>query len=206
MNVKEYKIKTIAAGQCPLSVVSSVWDLADVGYVDCQPWSGYHPAPKTTFRLLRDSEGLNVLFHSCETGLRAEVSEENGPVYQDSCVEFFFKPDNSDERYINFEINPKGVMHIGLGEDRYVRQLLDEPRETFCIESDASEGDWLLKFHIPDKFILKYFDKITDVMRGNFYKCGELTGHSHFATWAPVDTDRPDFHRPEFFGKLVTAD
>ncbi|MBT5542155.1 MAG: hypothetical protein HOK34_04920, partial [Gammaproteobacteria bacterium] len=29
------------------------------------------------------------------------------------------------------------------------------------------------------------------------------TQKPHYLTWNPVETSNPDFHRPEFFGKLI---
>ena len=36
----------------------------------------------------------------------------------------------------------------------------------------------------------------------NFMKCGDETSDPHFVTWAPIATENPDYHRPEFFGVL----
>ena len=38
--------------------------------------------------------------------------------------------------------------------------------------------------------------------RGNFYKCGDGLKVPHYVTWAPIATEKPDYHRPEFFGEL----
>ena len=40
-------------------------------------------------------------------------------------------------------------------------------------------------------------------IRANFYKCGDKTAHPHYLSWSPIDTPKPDFHRPEFFGELI---
>jgi hypothetical protein len=37
--------------------------------------------------------------------------------------------------------------------------------------------------------------------RANFYKCGDLTSHKHWASWQPVK--ELNFHRPEDFGEIV---
>ncbi|MBP3337301.1 MAG: hypothetical protein J6L59_02715 [Clostridia bacterium] len=181
---------------------SKEWDKADVGHIACVPWEGYCEPPKTTFKLLRGPKGISVLMHTDEKDLRAEVTKENGEICDDSCMEFFFKPDPWDVNYLNFEINPKGVMHLGLGKDRYGRTLIDEPRSTFSIETIPNDGDWTLKYYIPDSFLLKYFKKLHNVCRANFYKCGEETGHSHYATWAMVESEEPDYHVADFFEKL----
>ena len=181
---------------------SKEWDKAEEGSIAVERWSGFYPVPKTTFKVLRGPEGISVLMHTEEENLRAEQTEENSMVYEDSCLEFFFKPDPWDVNYLNFEINPRGVMHLGLGKDRHKRQLIDVDRKIFSIVSIPNDGDWKLKFYIPDEFLLKYFNKIAPVCRANFYKCGELTGHSHFGSWSEVEVDSPDFHIPDFFGKI----
>ena len=40
-------------------------------------------------------------------------------------------------------------------------------------------------------------------IRANFYKCGDKTAHPHYLSWSPIDTPKPDFHRPDFFGELL---
>jgi len=36
----------------------------------------------------------------------------------------------------------------------------------------------------------------------NFYKCGDKLSVPHYLTWNPVGTSKPDFHRPDYFGRL----
>lgn len=43
--------------------------------------------------------------------------------------------------------------------------------------------------------ILKYIK----TAKAGFYKCGDETGRPHYGSWQKVETDAPDFHRPEFF-------
>ena len=200
----EYKI--VKTEEINPKINSPEWEKAELGNVTIEPWEGFSPSPKTTFKLLRGPEGLSVLMHTDEKNLRAEVTKENGEICYDSCMEFFIKPSPWDVNYMNFEINPKGVMHIGLGKDRYGRKLIDEPRSTFMVESIANDGDWTLKYYIPDSFLLKYFENLSPVFRANFYKCGEETGHSHYAVWSPVETPEPDYHVADFFGTLRIED
>ncbi len=198
----EYIIKK-AVIRAP-ALFSSAWDRAQVGHICTEPWPGYtgFSAPETEFRVLRDAEGLWVRFRTREHNLRAEVTQQNGAVCRDSCVEFFVSPDADDQRYMNFEINPRGVMHIGLGEARQGRMLIEEERSIFRVESDERDGDWSICCYIPDSFLLRYFGQISPVCRANFYKCGDCTDHPHYAVWNPVKTEKPDYHRPEFFGTL----
>ena len=45
-------------------------------------------------------------------------------------------------------------------------------------------------------------DHKPEKLLGNFYKCGDATEMPHYLSWNPIQTERPDFHRPEFFGEL----
>ncbi len=184
------------------AIDSEEWQKAESGYISAECWEGYFPVPKTTFRLLRGPEGISVLMHTLETELRAECTEENGMVCQDSCMEFFFKPDPWDVNYLNFEFNPKGVMHLGLGSGRHGRTLITADRSIFSIDSRAEDGNWVLKYYIPDSFLFEHFKTLGKVCRGNFYKCGELTGHEHYGMWKEVEVPSHDFHVPDFFGEL----
>ncbi len=181
---------------------STEWQKAITGHITVNRWKDYAPAPETSFKMLRGPEGISVMMHTKETGLRCECTTENGDVYKDSCMEFFIKPDVHDTRYMNFEFNPKGVLHLGLRTGRKSKEQIDIDRKIFRIASLAKEGDWTLKFYIPDSFLLEYFDKISPVCKGNFYKCGDCTDHAHFGAWSEVETDTPDFHVSDFFGKI----
>ncbi|MFA7637112.1 MAG: carbohydrate-binding family 9-like protein [Monoglobales bacterium] len=193
-------------------IYSPEWDKAQTGYIDKNlSGDGLFPSPKTFFKLLEGPEGLSVLMHTEEKNLRSEIKEENGEVCEDSCMEFFFKPTPWDARYLNFEVNPEGVMHIGIGTGRHDRTLITEDRKTFDIVSVPNDGDWTVKYYIPFSFIDKWYpnieelslDNSTNIAKGNFYKCGEETDHPHFACWSEVITDIADFHVPDFFGRLI---
>ena len=181
---------------------SPEWEKAPKGKIDNGGWEGYEPSPDTEFQILKGPEGISIRLHTNETKLKAECTEQNGMVCRDSCMEFFFKPSPWDLNYLNFEMNPNGIAHIGLGKDRYGRLLIEEDRATFSIVSDAKEGNWTLKYYIPDSFVLRYFDKIAKVCKGNFYKCGTKDGTDHYGTWSPVETESPDFHLADFFGRI----
>lgn len=193
------------------AIDSAEWEKAPLGLVNQETWALSPISPKTTFQLLLGPEGISVRMHTEETHLRDIEREENGAICKDSCMEFFFKPSPWDTRYFNFELNPSGVLHLGLGPDRFHRTLLAEDRKTFRIVSLAKEGDWWLKYYIPFSFIEKHFpdyDKDaqgnkTHILKGNFYKCGDCTDHLHYASWSRIDVEKPDFHLPDFFGRIL---
>ena len=185
------------------AIDSPEWSKAPIAEIADSGWAGYAKSPRTTFQILRTPEGIAVRFHTEDTHLRAEVTEENGPIGEDSCLEFFLKPDNHDVNYLNFELNPKGVLHLGIGAGRAARRPLTTDRAVFDIVSVANEGDWTLKLFIPDSFLLTHYAKISPVCKANAYKCGDFTDHEHYGMWTPIETVDPDFHVPDFFGTLV---
>lgn len=196
------RYKTVKTDIIDPCIHSSEWERAEIGEIKIRNWDVDYIAPETYFKVLCGPEGLSVYFHTKETNLRAECKEENGRVCDDSCVEFFFKPDPWDTRYMNFEINPKGVMYLGIGSGRDDNEKLYVDRTQFSIETIPNEGDWSTKIYIPYSFLSNYFKSISKVCKANFYKCGELTSKPHYASWSPISVPQPDFHTPDFFGFL----
>lgn len=199
-NLMRYKIAKTDIIDPKIS--SPEWESAELGELGFNPWGEYDKAPKTTFKLLAGPEGLSVLMHTDEKHLRAECLEQNGEVCEDSCMEFFWKPDVLDPNYLNFEINPKGVLHLGIGDGRHGRVRIFEDSRIFSIESKANDGDWTLKYYIPYSFIYKHFSAVSPVSKANFYKCGDLTLSVHYGVWSKVEVPAPDYHVPDFFGFL----
>ncbi len=196
------KYKVVKTDIIDPDISSSEWDRANVGYISFDRWKEYAPTPITSFKVLRGPEGISVLMSTEEKNLRAECNEENGDIYCDSCMEFFFKPDPLDVNYVNFELNPNGRMYLSVGSGRHGRELLFTDRKIFNIVSNAKDGAWVIKFYIPESFLLEHFDRIAPVCKGNFYKCGDKTDHVHFGSWSEVEVESPDFHVPDFFGRI----
>ena len=142
----------------------------------------------------------------------ARKSSINDPVFKDSCVEIFIEPDG--DKYYNFEFNCIGTPYGGVGRDRTsgkpqdvdtiksIRTLSSLGSEPF--EEVLKESSWTLTVEIPFKaFTSKSIDQIKgSSMRANLYKCGDELTTPHFVTWNSIDTENPDFHRPEFFGVI----
>lgn len=80
--------------------------------VACCNWPEAFPAkPKASFRIFHDGENLHIRYRVDEPGTAAATTADNGPVWLDSCVEFFIAPD--DAGYYNFELNCIGALLIG---------------------------------------------------------------------------------------------
>jgi hypothetical protein len=73
------------------------------------------------------------------------------------------------------------------------------------VEPEVAEPlTWQLAFWIPRGVLERYVGGLGplagQVWRANAYKCGDLTSHPHWASWAPLDGR--NFHLPHCFGSL----
>lgn len=141
---------------------------------------------------------------AAEENIRAEYTLPLSPVSFDSCLEFFFQIEG-EENYFNFEINPNGCMCIQYGKEDRFDIVRENGKEYFDVTTNETEDGWEVFCRIPLRFIRLFhrdyaFDR--DI-RANMYKCGEHTVNRHYLAWMPINTARPDFHRPECFGKMT---
>lgn len=155
------------------------------------------------------NDGLYVCFEADEPSPSAVYTKRDDPVYNDSCVEFFFQAFPDDERYINFEINPNGAYLCAIGKDRFERAFLKG--KSACdptVSAKVNADGWSVLLFIPEQLISDAYGrefKISDTeyIRANFYKCGDAAAEPHYSSMFPVQTENPDFHRPEFFKKIL---
>ena len=71
-----------------------------------------------TAQICYDDNGLYLHLRAWEKNIRAEHKVPQSMVCEDSCMEFFFRPDENDLRYFNFEMNPLGFTYVGFAYDR----------------------------------------------------------------------------------------
>ena len=177
--------------------------------VDCVKWPQNFPyKPSVRLLLGHDADALLARFEVSEVNAKAVCLDDNGPVWEDSCAEIFLRVPGHRE-YFNFETNCIG---IGLAAERLSRSEFKRfgpermarvvRRSSLPHEAvDLADATWILEVEIP--FDLLGCDCCPERLEGNFYKCGDKTAVPHYVSWNPVDTPKPDFHRPEFFGTLV---
>ncbi len=158
---------------------------------------------------------LAVRFDVAERIVRATYENFQDPVYKDSCVEMFIDVfPETGVGYINFEANALGTMLSAIGAERGKRRRLTAgeiaavEKATFLktpVDGDIGADAWWLEYRVPlALFEALYGEKVRPGIwaSGNFYKCGDDTHFPHYGAWSPVDWPTPDFHRPEFFGRL----
>lgn len=153
-----------------------------------------------------DDNALWIRMEAQESPIRAMLTGELDSVCTDSCLEFFFAPDQGDRRYFNFEFNPLGTIYLGFGAERStrVRQIVRNSRELFHQNPFYTDKGWGIEFKIPLSFVQMYFPGYTFSGESccNFYKCGDQTEAPHYLAWAPLTSEHPDYHRRQDFGIL----
>ena len=154
-------------------------------------------------QLCYDDENLYVRLSAAEKEIRAENTEPLSPVFEDSCLEFFFMLDGAGN-YFNFEINPNGCLLIKFGTDRHNRVdiVRQDAAGYFDIRTNRTADGWEVYYKIPLRFIQLFYPgyHFEGSLRANVYKCGDKTMNVHYLSWAPIGLPSPDFHCPEFFG------
>lgn len=181
--------------------------------IDNVCWKEFSYRPEVSFKIAFSPAVIFLKFYVREKYFRAEMTEINQPVWEDSCVEFFVSPAD-DGIYYNFEFNGIGTCYMGCGTVRHdsrpvspeyvslVRTLPSMGRKP--VKEISGDIYWELVAAIPAKTFFRH--RIISLqgirMRGNFYKCGDRLSEPHYLTWQPVLSEKPDFHRPEFFGEL----
>jgi len=179
--------------------------------IDHAPWNGFPYKPQASFAMAYGDSSVYLKFFVEEKHVKAVYSEPNQPVYKDSCVEFFVSFADEPE-YYNFEFNCAGTCLLSFGEQRNNRKMTTADLiKSIAFQSsikpttkkDANIG-WELTLVIP--FDAFQYHQITSMKgkkcRVNFYKCGDDLPEPHFLAWNMINTEEPDFHRPEFFGTL----
>lgn len=180
-------------------------------YIDESRWN-FAKAEKANFQIARNSKAIYIYYNIKEKQTIAKHSKPNSSVWLDSCVEFFLKI--NDKQYQNFEINCCGTALSAIGESRDNRVFL-EVEDIVKIKTISSldkknlpfklnNTDWDITIKIPYD-IIKTSHDFEDKKEyfGNFYNCNESSDYPHFLTWNKVETEEPDFHRPEYFGKIT---
>lgn len=185
------------------------WSRIPAAAIDCCQWN-YSADVSAMAQLCYDSEAIHVRLSATEPHIRAEEKGETGMPCLDSCLEFFFSPDPHGDTYFNIEFNPNCCVYLGIGTDRYdLIRLLLPGENPLNAKVERTEDGWCITYHIPTAFIRRFFPEFKAesgaMMRGNFYKCGDLTPKEHYYAWNPVECPQPDFHRSEYFGKLYFA-
>jgi hypothetical protein len=215
--MKELQVKKVNAAGLQADALPALLDKENVAFVPVATvnWAEQYPyRPEVSLRFAHTDDAFLLHVKVKEGSVRARYGNDNEPVWTDSCVEFFIIP-NDDGIYYNIECNCIGTVLIGAGPGKPARE--HAPQEVLNniqrwsslgrlpFEERTGETSWEMALIIPYTAFFKHQISSLDgkTLRGNFYKCGDELQTPHFLSWNPIGTEKPNFHVPAYFGKLV---
>lgn len=184
--------------------------------VNIAPWPEYNYLPKVEFSIAHGNDCIFLKYYVTEAVVKASYYHPNDPVYKDSCVEFFIAF-NNEETYYNLEFNAIGTCKLNFGRNRNDRKLISENliqtiRYLASIQNNVTNYArpdilWELTLMIPVEVFSEHsFTSVSGKQCfANFYKCGDDLPVPHFVCWNNIQSDEPDFHVRECFGKILFA-
>lgn len=189
------------------------WERVPVGTIDCFQWENEEKfRPQSSFQMcFVRNKGIFVRMKSDETALRAVCTERDENVWEDSCLEFFFSPDEN-AGYLNIETNPNGAYLTQVGAKRENRRFLKELTALSPeVKGSITENGWGIELFLPcaifEEAFKIGFSALPGVYRGNFYKCGDLTQKPHYGSFSPMRKELTlGFHDPEYFATIIVKE
>lgn len=210
--MKHTTIPTISIPQNPSAeqLRSVLIEQGAVLALDCHNWSSDYPyAPRVTARMALCEQGIALMFDVAEEHTKAVERENNGKVWEDSCVEFFVA-NPVGEGYYNFELNAIGTLLAAHRLSRESATHFDHEQLAQVVRYGTfdhkpidirHQNEWWVAEIIP--LVLIGATEPPKRLRANLYKCGDKLNRPHFMSWSPIELERPNFHCPEFFGELI---
>jgi hypothetical protein len=196
-----------------MRIISGFLDQLEFSKIDTESWPEYSYKPSITFAMAHSGDCIFIKFKVLEKHTQATYRQNNSPVSKDSCVEFFISLDGGHD-YYNFEFNCIGTCKAGFGtKNRKERKFLpddiiDRISRQALIKTGGEYNRGLTAWELTVTIPLEVFcyDSIASLKglksRANFYKCGDDLPEPHFIVWNEVKAEKPDFHLPEFFGRV----
>lgn len=174
-------------------------------------WENFPYAPDVTFWAGWNKEGLILSFHVKEKHILSLYNTLYAPAYENSCVEFFFSPEGNNA-YYNLEMSCTGsrLWHYknekgektAFGDEEIAKIKIKTSLPEFTLIDDRNGGEWDLTVVIPAEVLPEGFLESGREFTANFYKCGDKTMDKHYLSWSPIETEKPSFHQPKYFGKV----
>lgn len=198
--------------------ISNFFDANNLQYqkIDVANWVQQFPyKPLVTFRIAHNKTSILLEYIVKEDSVRAKYEQPNEAVWTDSCVEFFFSPDNS-QSYYNLEMNCIGTPLLSFRPQPKVKPNVIANDILSKLDIYSTLGNkpfeeqhgfftWTLTAVIPTNvFVAHPKLQLSDSQTsGNFYKCGDELTKPHFLSWTKIEHPTPNFHLPRFFGQLI---
>lgn len=210
-------IKRVYAIYPPLEVMAAMLEdeylKVEWGGIFNNNWAADYPyAPSTKFWIAHNDESLFLKFKVEEQFTKAEVEKDGGAVWTDSCVEFFVSFDDSG--YYNFEFSCIGKKLLGFRKCKdsaeYASQEVLDSIKCYstlgseCFAERSGDNAWELTVAIPKQAFFAHDFKTLEGLfaMANVYKCGDGLSKPHFLSWNPIKSETPNFHLPQYFGRM----
>jgi len=177
--------------------------------------------PITYAKMLYDDQNVYIIFKVRDRFVRIVTNEINGPVWEDAAAEFFFSPDMAAPlKYFNLEMTGGGTplmcyntfpLELHYLDTTDIKEIEIAHSLPELVPNEITDSvTWTLEYKVPLVLLEKYAN-VTRPAPGinwmaNFYKCASNNSNPHYFTWAKVVSPTPNFHLPEYFGKLVFED
>ncbi len=167
-----------------------------------------------------EGQGLYLTMTCLEIEPKRACINHRDMVCKDSAVEAFFAfpdaslqsgPPTAESLYFNFEINANGAMYAKYGYGRKNRQFItDEEYAQTGVKAAIEPDRWSVELLVPQS-LLERAGGLSDFSIGsvfycNFYKISEDPAIEHYAAYAPIQSETPNFHLPQYFAKAVIAE
>jgi hypothetical protein len=194
------------------------WADVPQGTIDQIPWPAGCADRRTVFRAVWCADALCLRYDCEDCYISAVATQTNGPVWLDSCVEFFVAPNPAKpDNYYNFEMNCVGTFLMGThcdwnegyadrSRDISIRVATTVPGPTK--EEAPGDNGWSLVARIPWEHFQHDAPHLPpqpgDAWRANFYRVGGRTERLCSA-WSPIDHPTPQFHVPRCFSRIEFA-
>ncbi|WP_165041030.1 carbohydrate-binding family 9-like protein [Dysgonomonas sp. ZJ709] len=200
------------------SLITEALDAVSLNAIGSVNWESQYPyKPDVSFKIAHNGDYLFLQYFVEENEILAKTTKDNGPVWTDSCVEFFISFGESPY-YYNAEFSCIGKALFGYRKDRKdsvygdfdtmssIKRYPSLGTDNF----ERKEGNfkWNLLLVMPTSVFwkddIKSFNGVK--ARANLYKCGDDLSKPHFLSWNPINNENPNFHLPNFFGFLDFED
>jgi hypothetical protein len=197
-----------------LNEISAEMNSLEFHEIGCVNWQNAAYKPHAKFAIAHNDIEIFIKYAVRERYIRAVYSNNNDSVCKDSCCEFFVSPDCNDCFY-NFETNCIGTLRLGyrkLGEKSVhstdeltckVRRLSSLGNSAFDTQTGDFSWEMLIAIPLQAFFMHSLASLSGKTFTANFYKCGDDLPNPHYLSRSPIKTEKPSFHQPAFFEKIV---
>jgi len=94
----------------------------------------------------------------------------------------------------------------GADRSEFMKNNIELP----LIKTYEKEQEWVVELFIPLSLIQSVYNdsifNIGDVIKGNFFKCGDKTHTPHYGSYTKIDVEYPSFHQPSFFADMIISE